>query len=527
MDFDVPHEIRDYLDELDAFTEAEILPLERAHPEFFDHRREHARTDWDAGGLPRPEWEALLAEMRRRADAGGHLRYGLPRELGGRGASNLAMALVREHLARRGPGLHNDLQNESSIVGNFPLVHAIHAFGTEEQKQNYLEALITGEHRIAFGLTEPAHGSDALHLETRAVRDDDHFVLNGSKRFNTGLHTATVDLVFARTSGRPGEPRGITAFLVPTDAPGFSVDFFWSTFNMPTDHAEATLRDVRVPASSILGREGEGMAVAQHFVHENRIRQAASSLGAAGYCIERAMAYTRERRTFGRPLAENQAIHFPLAELATEAEMVRGLVARAAWLLDRRDPLEVTELVSMAYLRANRLRCEAADRAMQVHGGLGYTRHLSYEHIYRHHRRYRITEGSDEIQLRRIAGRLFGFSGRRAPGFARPAPPGPGPGGRPPRAPIPNRACEPEPPGALPRLHRPPRWGCPAWVSRPGGHGARAPGGEPPRPAPWRARRGLGRDGVGRFGVARDRNPTLAGLRALVAAVGRCAAEGA
>ena len=412
MDFTIPPDIVAYLAELDAFIERDIVPLEREHPQYFDHRREHARTDWDDDGKPRRAWEELLAEMRRRADRAGHLRFALPRELGGKDGSNLAMAIIREHLAHKGLGLHNDLQNESSIVGNFPQVHLMHRFGTAAQKARYLEAMITGAEHIAFGLTEPNHGSDATWLETTAVQSGSDWVINGQKRFNTGLHLATTDLIFARTSGKPGEARGITAFLVPTRAPGFEIPFMWWTFNMPTDHAEVRLTDVRVPDDAILGGEGEGLRVAQAFVHENRIRQAASSLGVAQYCIDQSVAYARQRITFGKPLAANQAIQFPLAELHTECAMVRGLVHRTAWHLDRQDHMEVSDQVSMANYRANRLACDAADRAIQVHGGVGYSRHYPFEHIYRHHRRYRITEGSDEIQLRKIAGHLFGFMGR-------------------------------------------------------------------------------------------------------------------
>ena len=412
MDFSVPLDIQAKLADLDDFIEREIKPLEATHIEFFDHRREHARTDWEHDGRPRREWEELLAEMRRRADRAGHLRFALPKALGGQDGSNLAMAVIRDHLAAKGLGLHNDLQNESSIVGNFPLVHIVFAFGTPEQKATYLEGMITGEHRVAFGLTEPNHGSDATWLETTARWDGDGWVINGAKRFNTGLHTATVDLIFARTAGQPGDARGITAFLVPTQTPGFTVEHMWWTFNMPSDHAEVTLRDVRVPSPAILGEEGEGLTVAQHFVHENRIRQAASSVGAAQFCIDESIAYARARKTWGKPLAVNQAIQFPLAELATECEMVRLLVRKTAWHLDRQDHMAVSSKVSMANYRANRLVCEAADRAIQVHGGIGYTRHKPFEHIYRHHRRYRITEGSEEIQIRRIAGDLFGFTGR-------------------------------------------------------------------------------------------------------------------
>jgi acyl-CoA dehydrogenase len=413
VDFEIPAEIKAKLAELDAFIEREIAPLERAHPQFFDHRREWARTDWEHDGRPRREWEELLAEMRRRADAAGHLRYPLPRALGGEDGSSLAMAIIREHLAAKGLGLHNDLQNESSIVGNFPTVIMVARFGTPAQKEELLEGMITGRVRIGFGLTEPGHGSDATWLETTATRDGEGWRIRGQKRFNSGLHDATHDFVFARTSGRPGEADGITCFIVPTSAPGFRVDFLWWTFNMPSDHAEVTLDDVPVSGDAILGEEGRGLALAQTFVHENRIRQAASGVGAAQYCIDESVRYARERIVFGQPLWHNQAIQFPLAELQTECEMVRTLVYKTAWHLDRNDHMEVSDKVSMCNYRANRLVCDAADRAIQVHGGVGYTRHKPFEHIYRHHRRYRITEGSDEIQIRRVAGILFGRRAKR------------------------------------------------------------------------------------------------------------------
>lgn len=413
MDFTLPDHLPGLLAEMDEFIEREIAPLQAEHMQYFDHRREFARTDVENDGTPRREWEELLDEMRRRADAAGWLRYGLPASLGGRDGTNVDMAVIREHLAHKGLGLHNDLQDESSIVGNFPQVIMMERFGTDEQRREFSQAMITGERSMAFGLTEPDHGSDATWLETRAELDGDTWVINGAKRFNTGVHRATHDLVFARTSGEAGSARGITAFLVPTDTPGFSVPFYWWTFNMPTDHGEVELRNVRVPATAVLGEVDGGLEVAQTFLHENRIRQAASSLGAAQYCIDRAAEYARQRIVFGKPLSVNQAVQWPLAELQTEAQMVRLLVNYAAWHLDRDHHLEVSDKVSMANYRANRLVCEAADRAIQIHGGIGYTRHEQFEHIYRHHRRYRITEGAEEIQIRRVAQRLFGFDRRR------------------------------------------------------------------------------------------------------------------
>lgn len=410
-------EITRYLVALDAFIDAEIRPLQAAddNERFFDHRREWARTDFDNDGQPRAEWEALLAEMRRRADRAGFLRYDLPASVGGGDATTAAMAAIREHLAHKGLGLHNDLQDESSVVGNFPATHLILRYGTPAQIEEFAEASITGDRRLAFGLTEPDHGSDATWMETSAVRSAKDWLITGEKRWNTGMHAATHDIVFARTSGEPGEALGITAFLVPVEATGLSIDRFRWTLNMPTDHADVTLSGVRVPDEAILGGEGQGLVVAQAFLHENRLRQAASSLGAAQYCIDQSAEYAGRRHTFGQPLAKRQAIQWPLAELHTEAAMVRSLIRETATALDvTEDHLQISDRVSMCNYRANRLVCDAADQAMQIHGGMGYSRHLPFEHIYRHHRRYRITEGAEEIQIRRIAGYLFGF-GRPEP----------------------------------------------------------------------------------------------------------------
>src|SRR3954451_17802771 len=226
MDFDIPDEIAVLLERIDEFIATEIKPLEEQDDNirFFDHRREFARTDADNGGVPRKEWYELLGEMRRRADAAGLLRWALPSELGGSDGSNLGMAIIREHLAAKGLGLHNDLQNESSIVASFPSVLMVKAAGTPEQ-QPWAEKMLTGEMRVAFGLTEPDHGSDATWLDTTATRDGDEWVINGAKRFNTGLDTATHGMIFARTSVDAGDAEAITCFVRPTDTPGFNVEF--------------------------------------------------------------------------------------------------------------------------------------------------------------------------------------------------------------------------------------------------------------------------------------------------------------
>ena len=421
MDFNLPPQLVAYLGELDAFIEREIKPIENRDDniKYFDHRREYERTDWDAGGLPKKEWEELLGEARRVADAAGHLRYAWPTEMGGKGGSNLDMAVIREHLAAKGLGLHNDLQNEHSIVGNNPFILMFKEFATNAQYERDGERLLAGKMRTGFGLTEPNHGSDATFMETTGVRQDKNgvpgWLIQGEKMWTTGMHVATHVMVFARTSGKDGDATGITCFIVPADTPGVKIEEYLWTFNMPTDHPRVSFTNVWIPEESYWGQIDRGLGLGQSFVHQNRIRQAASSLGAAVYCIEESVKYARTRKPFGKPLSDNQAIQFPLVELATQCEMLRLLIRKTAWDMDHMEHKEIerqiSDKVSMCNYWSNRLVCEAADRAMQVHGGIGYSRHKPFEHIYRHHRRYRITEGSEEIQIRRVAGALFGFWG--------------------------------------------------------------------------------------------------------------------
>ncbi|MBV9904529.1 MAG: acyl-CoA dehydrogenase family protein [Alphaproteobacteria bacterium] len=418
MDFTIPENIKTLLADIDAFIEREIVPLQKQddNDRFFDHRREWARTDFEHGGLPRKEWEELLREMRRRADKAGFLRLALPEEYGGKNIGNLAMAIIREHLATKGLGLFNDLQNESSVVGNFPQILMFRDFGTEKQKKEFLWGQLEGKTRCGFGLTEPKHGSDATWMETRAVKDGNGWRINGAKMWNTGVHTATHDMVFCRTSGNDGDARGLTCFLVPMSDPGVKIEEYMWTFNMPTDHARVSFTNVWVPDDAMFGPLDNGLVLARHFVHENRIRQAASGVGAAQYCINESIDYANTRKPFGKPLSHNQAIQWPLVELNTEAEMVRWLIRRTAWEMDKMTGPEIqlylSDKVSMCNYRGNQLVCNAADWAMQVHGGWGYSRHKQFEHIYRHHRRYRITEGSDQIQIRNVAGHMFGFIGK-------------------------------------------------------------------------------------------------------------------
>jgi acyl-CoA dehydrogenase len=417
MDFEIPEDIAALLKRLDDFIDNTIKPLEAQDDNirFFDHRREDARTDWERGGLPNEEWEQLLFKVKRLADDAGFYRYPFPKEYGGMEGTNLGMAIIREHLAVKGLGLHNDLQNEHSIVGNNVGLLLMLEYGTEEQKAEWVDDLAEGRKGFAFGITEPNHGSDATHMETHAERDGDEWVINGEKTWNTGIHKAKYDMVMARTSGGPGDGEGITAFLTPMESEGVKIEEMLWTFNMPTDHGRVSFTNVRVPHASIFGGEGRGLQVVQHFFNENRIRQAASSLGAAQFCVNESVRYAQERKPFGKPLSANQGIQFPLVELQSQCEMLRALIHKTAWQMDKYGAFSVSDKVSMCNYWSNRLCCQAADQAMQVHGGLGYSRHKPFEHIYRHHRRYRITEGAEEIQMRRVAGYMFGYMKQRAP----------------------------------------------------------------------------------------------------------------
>ena len=337
MDFSIPVDIARFLEEVDQFIEEKIKPLEQADDNirFFDHRRENARTDWDRDGLPNREWEALLGQARALAVDAGLFSYPFPKEYGGRDGSNLGMAIIREHLTSKGLGLHCDLQNEHAIVGNNIGLLLMLEYGTDAQKAQWVEGLAAGKVGFAMAITEPEHGSDATYMETGAVREGDEWIINGEKTWNTGVHVAARDIVLARTSGEPGEGKGITAFLVPMDAPGVKVEEYLWTFNMPSDHARVSFTNVRVNASEIFGGEGRGLQLVQHFFNENRIRQAASSLGAAQFCINESVKYALERKPFGKPLSVNQGIQFPLVELQTQCEMLRALVHKTAWLMDK------------------------------------------------------------------------------------------------------------------------------------------------------------------------------------------------
>ena len=280
------------------------------------------------------------------------------------------MAIIREHLAAKGLGLHNDLQNEHSIVANNVGVLLMLNYGTDEQKEEWLDGMLEGTTGFAFGITEPKHGSDATHMETNAVRDGNGWRINGEKTWNTGIHKATHDMIFARTSGKAGDGNGITAFLVPTNSDGFKVEEMLWTFNMPTDHARISLTNVWVPDDAIFGGEGRGLGVVQHFFNENRIRQAASSLGAAQFCINEVGRLRQGAQAVrqaageqpGHPVPAGRAAD-PVRDAARADPQDRVGDGHHRQLLGLRQGLDVQLLVQPAVLRRRRPRDAGARRA--------------------------------------------------------------------------------------------------------------------------------------------------------------------
>ncbi|MGH8964738.1 MAG: acyl-CoA dehydrogenase family protein [Actinomycetes bacterium] len=405
MDFALPVELTQRLAELDGFIEREIRPLQEQddNERFFDHRREYSRTDFENGGVPRREWEELLGEMFRRADAAGWLRYALPEEIGGSDGTNLDMAVIREHLAHKGLGLHNDLQNEHSVVGNNVGLLLMLEYGTPEQKAEWVDDLALGRRGFAFGLTEPDHGSDATHMETHAERDGDEWVINGEKTFITGGNDADFVMVFAVTDKDKGADGGVTCFLADRD-------MGWKSEHIDTmgewGPASLIFDNVRVPHENMLGEEGQGFALAMRWIGRGRYLLPARALGGCERLVEMGMEHARNRQTFGQPIAERQAIQWMVADSVAELEAARYATLLAAWTADQDDGTQIATS-AIAKLKVARYANDIADRALQIHGGMGYSQELPIQLWARDLRVLRIYEGSDEIQRRTLANQVF------------------------------------------------------------------------------------------------------------------------
>jgi alkylation response protein AidB-like acyl-CoA dehydrogenase len=296
----------------------------------------------------------------------------------------------------------NELSRVSATVGVILSVHTsvgtnpIVYFGTEEQKQKYVPKLAAGEYLGAFCLTEPSAGSDAASLKSRAVRDGDHYVINGSKVFITNGGEADIYVVFAKTDPNLGS-KGISAFIVEKNTPGLVIGKDENKMGLHGSRTvQLTFEDMRVPAENLLGQEGEGFKIAMANLDVGRIGIAAQALGIAEAALSAATAYANERIQFGKPIAAQQGIAFKLADMATSVEAAKLLVYRAADLRSR--GMKCSLEASMAKLFATRTAVEVATEAIQVFGGYGYTEDYPVERYFRDAKVTEIYEGTSEIQ---------------------------------------------------------------------------------------------------------------------------------
>ncbi|WP_273831783.1 acyl-CoA dehydrogenase [Guptibacillus sedimenti] len=297
----------------------------------------------------------------------------------------------------------HELSKVSATVGVILSVHTsvgtlpILAFGTEEQKKRYIPKLATGEYLGAFALTEPSSGSDASSMKTRAVRDGDHYILNGSKIFITNGGEADTYVAFARTNPDEKGSKGVTAFIIEHDMPGFSVGKKEKKMGLHgSNTVEIIFENCRVPVENRLGEEGQGFKIAMANLESGRIGIAAQSLGIAEAALNYATAYAKERHQFGKPIGQNQGLGFKLADMATEVEAAKLLTYRAADLKNHKIPC--MQEVSMAKLFASKAAVKASIEAVQVYGGYGYTKDYPVERLFRDAKVCEIYEGTSEIQ---------------------------------------------------------------------------------------------------------------------------------
>jgi len=324
----------------------------------------------------------------------------IPEEYGGANLSYVCYTIAIEEIARYCGSTSVIMSVNNSLVCA-PLLK----FGNEEQKQKFLAPLASGKKLGCFGLTEPNAGSDAGSIQTTAVKDGDYYILNGSKIFITNATHADTALIFASTD-KSLKHKGISCFIVEKGTPGFSVGKVEHKLGInASGTAELVLQDVRIPASQLLGKEGEGFKIAMYTLDCGRIGIAAQAVGIARGAFEEAVKFAKERVQFGRPIAEFQAIQWMLADMATEIDAARLLTRRAAFLKDSKQPF--TKEASMAKVYSSEVAMRATTKAIQVHGGYGYSKEYPVERYFRDAKITEIYEGTSEIQRLVIANQIL------------------------------------------------------------------------------------------------------------------------
>jgi alkylation response protein AidB-like acyl-CoA dehydrogenase len=380
MDFALTDDQKLVRDTARQFMEAEVRP----------HLRDWERADH------------FPAEAIRRLGELGFCGMLVPEEWGGAGTDSVSYVVMLEEVARVCASTAVALSVTNSVVA-WPLWK----HGSTAQKEKYLRRLASGKILGAFCLTEPGAGSDSAALAARAERQGDCYVLNGTKSWVTNGGVSGVYLVFAKTDPAAGA-RGVSAFLVEPDAPGFRISRYEEKMGLHLSRsAEIVFENCRIPAANRLGEEGQGMKIALEALDGGRVGIAAQAVGLAQGAFEAAAAYAKQRKAFGRPIAEFQAIQFMLADMHTEIEAARALVWHAAWLRDQKTG-RPGPAASRAKLYATEMANRVAYRAVQIHGSQGYSRESDVERYYRDARVLTIYEGTSEIQRIVIARDIVG-----------------------------------------------------------------------------------------------------------------------
>ncbi len=378
MEFAVPEHLLEIQRTVRAFCEAEVKPF---------------AARWD-------EAESFPREVVRKLGELGLLGMVVPEEYGGTALGALGVAVVVEEVARHDGSLALTVASHNGLGTSHIL-----KFGSEALKKRHLPALASGEKLAAWGLTEPGSGSDAGAMRTRAVREGERWVLNGTKLFITQGTVGDVFVVLAVTEPEKLQ-RGVTAFLLEKGVKGFSQRPIHGKLGMrSSDTAELHLEDVEVPDANRIGDVGMGFVNTLQILDKGRITIGALALGLARGALEEARAYAKDRRTFGKPIAEHQAIAFMLADMATETAAARLLVHRAAALADQGRPF--ASEAAMGKLFASEAAMRATTRAIQIHGGNGYTRDYPVERYFRDAKLCEIGEGTSEVQRMVIARHLL------------------------------------------------------------------------------------------------------------------------
>ncbi len=385
MDFSFPKEYQLFRRMVRDFVENEVRPLAK------EIDREH-----------RVPFETVekLAKV-------GLLGVPFPQKYSGVGAGETGYCILLEELNKACP-------STAAIVGTHIGIGAMSIYlgGTEEQKQKYLAPMSRGERIGAFALTEPGAGSDAAAITTRAVRDGDHYVLNGTKSFITNGNHADVISVMAVTDPSLGPRGGVTAFIVEKEFPGFTVGTSEDKMGIRgSDTSELIFEDCRVPKENVLGQFGAGFITFMKTLDIGRVSLGAGCLGGAQACLEGSIQWAKTRQQFGVPIAQKQSVHFMIANMATEIEALRSLVYRAAWLVDTGQPF--TKEAAMCKLFGSEVIHRCIDRTLQIHGGMGYSRDFWVERAFRDQRISEIFEGTSEIQRIVIASNIFRPEGVR------------------------------------------------------------------------------------------------------------------